>query len=72
VKCGKNDLNSEFQDWILHDDNASAHSALPVCEFLATKKINVIPHSPYSPDAALKYFLSPPKIHNDIKGKMSF
>jgi hypothetical protein len=52
AKCGKNDLNSELQDLIL-DDNASAHSTLSVCELLATKKMNIGPHSPYSPDAAL-------------------
>jgi len=34
--------------WILHHDNAPAHTALSVREFLATKQITVLEHPAYS------------------------
>jgi hypothetical protein len=37
---------------ILHHDNAPAHTALSVREFLASKQITVLEHPPYSPDLA--------------------
>jgi len=37
---------------ILHHDNAPAHTALSVREFLATKQITVLEHPVYSPDLA--------------------
>ena len=39
-------------DWVLHHDNAPAHTAHSVREFLAKKNIPVFPHPPYSPDLA--------------------
>jgi len=38
--------------WILHHDNAPAHTTLSVREFLATKQITVLEHPTYSPDLA--------------------
>ena len=38
--------------WILHHDNAPAHTALSVREFIATKQITVLEHPAYSPDLA--------------------
>jgi hypothetical protein len=38
--------------WILHHDNAPAHSALSVKTFLAKHKISILEHPPYSPDLA--------------------
>ena len=38
--------------WILHHDNAPAHPALSVREFLATKQITVLEHRACSPDLA--------------------
>jgi len=38
--------------WILHRNNAPAHTALSVREFLATKQITVFEHPAYSPDLA--------------------
>ena len=38
--------------WILHHDNAPAHTALFVREFLATKQITVLEHPAFSPDLA--------------------
>jgi hypothetical protein len=35
--------------WILHHDNASAHDALTVREYLAKKSITKMEHDPYSP-----------------------
>ena len=39
-------------DWVLHHDNAPAHTALSIREFLAKKNIPVLPHPPNSPDLA--------------------
>jgi hypothetical protein len=39
-------------DWILHHDNAPAHKALSVKQFLAKKSITEMEHLPYSPDLA--------------------
>jgi histone-lysine N-methyltransferase SETMAR len=39
-------------DWILHHDNAAAHKALSVKQFLAQKSITEMEHPPYSPDLA--------------------
>jgi hypothetical protein len=38
--------------WILHHDNAPAHDALRVLEFLAKKSITKMDHLPYSLDLA--------------------
>ena len=38
--------------WILHHDNAPAHTALSVREFLATKQITVLEQPACSPDLA--------------------
>ena len=38
--------------WILHHDNAPAHTALSVREFLVTKQITVLEHPAYSLDLA--------------------
>ena len=46
--------------WILHHDNAYAHTALSVREFLATKQITVLEHPACSPDLAPSdFFLFP-------------
>ena len=38
--------------WILHHDNAPAHTTLSVREFLASKQITVLEHPAYSPNLA--------------------
>ena len=54
--------------WILHHDNAPAHAALSVRQFLATKQVIILDHPPYSPDLApCDYFLFP-KLKGTIKG----
>ncbi|CAI6344606.1 unnamed protein product [Macrosiphum euphorbiae] len=61
----------QFQNrsWLLHHDNAPAHSALSIREFLADKQIPVVPHPPYSPDLAPCDFFLFPKIKTDLKGQ---
>jgi len=53
---------------LLHD-NAPAHTALPVREFLATKQITVFQHPNYSPDLAVSDFFLFPKIKEVLKGR---
>ena len=55
--------------WILHHDNAPAHTALSVREFLATKQITVLEHPAYSPDLAPSGFFLFPKIKEILKGR---
>jgi len=55
--------------WILHQDNAPAHTALSVREFLATKLTTVLEHPAYSPDLAHNDFFLFPKIKEILKGR---
>ena len=56
--------------WILHHDNAPAHTALSVREFLATKQVTVLEHPAYSPDIAPSdFFLLFPKIKEILTGR---
>jgi transposase len=55
--------------WILHHDNAPAHTALSVREFLATKQITVLEHPAYSPDLAPNDFFLSPKIKEILKAR---
>jgi hypothetical protein len=57
------------QDWLLHRDNAQAHTALSVQRFLTTKNMAVVPHSPYSPDLAPCYLFSFPRMKSKLKGR---
>jgi hypothetical protein len=57
------------KSWILHHDNAPAHTALSVREFLATKQIIVLEHPAYSPDLAPSDFFLFPKIKEILKGR---
>jgi hypothetical protein len=41
-----------LDDWVLHHDNAPAHTALSIRDFLAKKNIPELPHPPYSPNVA--------------------
>jgi len=51
----------------LHQDNAPAHNALSVKQFLANKNITVLQHPPYSPDLAPCDFYLFPKIKSVLK-----
>jgi hypothetical protein len=54
--------------WILHHDNAPAHTVLPVREFLVSKKLTVLDHLPNSPDIAPSDFFLFPKVKETLKG----
>jgi transposase len=57
------EVRTDFaDDWVLHHDNAPAHTALSIREFLAKKNFPVLPHSPYSPDLAPCDFYLFPKL----------
>ena len=58
----------ETRSWLLHHDNAPAHSALKTREFLAKNNIAVLKQVPYSPDLASCYFFLFPKLNEVIKG----
>ena len=55
--------------WILHHDNAPAHTALSLRECLATKQITVLEHPEYSPDLAPNDFFSVPEDKRNVERK---
>ena len=55
--------------WILHHDNAPAHDALRVREFLAKNSITKMDHLPYSSDLVPCDFWLFPKLKNALKGQ---
>jgi transposase len=55
-------------DWILHHDNAPAHKAFSVKQFLVQKSITELEHPPSSPDLAPNVWLSP-IIKSILKGR---
>lgn len=59
----------ESGSWKLHHDNAPAHSAHVVQQFLAKHGIPVVSQPPYSPDLAPCDFFLFPKIKMALKGK---
>ncbi|VVC34328.1 Hypothetical protein CINCED_3A000742 [Cinara cedri] len=54
--------------WILHQDNAPAHNALSVKQYLAGKRTPVLEHAPYWPDLAPCDFFLFPKKKSALKG----
>jgi transposase len=55
-------------DWILHNDNASAHKALSVKQFLAQKSISRMEHPSYASDLAPNGLWLFPEIKSALKG----
>jgi len=55
-------------NWMLLHDNAPAHAAFSVAQFLTSKGITVMPQPPYSPDLAPCDFLSFKKTKSAMKG----
>ena len=55
--------------WLLHHDNATAHTSLLVREFLAKNNTVTMPRPPYSPDMAPRDFFLFPKIERTLKGR---
>ena len=56
-------------DWLLHHDNAPAHSSNLVQQFLVKHKIVQLRQPPYSPDIAPCNFSMFPKLKMALKGK---
>ena len=57
----------ETRPWLLHHDNAPAHNAFGIWEFLAKNNIAVLEQPPYSPDLAPCDFFLFPKLKEVIK-----
>lgn len=57
------------KNWILHHDNALAHSALSIREFFAKFRIFVLLKSPYTRDLTPANFYLFPKLKILLKGK---
>jgi histone-lysine N-methyltransferase SETMAR len=56
-------------DLVLHHDNAPAHKALSVKQYLTLKSITEVEHPPCSPDLAPNDFWLFPKIKSALKGR---
>jgi len=54
--------------WILHQDNALAHNAFSIKQFLANKRILILEHPSFSPDQAPCDFYLFPKLKTALKG----
>ncbi|UYV64367.1 hypothetical protein LAZ67_3000418 [Cordylochernes scorpioides] len=57
------------KSWILHHDNAPAHTALKILKFLQDHSTSVFPQPPYSPDLAPCDFLLFEKLKKKLKGR---
>ncbi|XP_076165947.1 dihydropteridine reductase isoform X1 [Ptiloglossa arizonensis] len=57
------------KNWLLHHDNASAHTSLLVRDFLAKNNTLMMPQPPYSPDLAPCDFFLFPKLKRPMKGR---
>jgi len=57
------------QSWVLHHDNAPAHSLFLVRNFLAENETTVVPQPSYSPDLASADFFLFPKLKSTLKGR---
>jgi transposase len=59
----------EVKKWMLHHDNAPAHSSLLIREFIAKNETTVVPQPPYSPDLAPADFFPFHKLKSTLKGR---
>ena len=57
------------KNWLLHHDNAPAHTSLLVRNFLAKTNTIMMPQPPYSPDMAPCDFFLFPKLKRPMKGR---
>jgi len=57
------------QSWVLHHDNATAHSSFLVHNFLAKNETTVVPQPPYSPDLTPADLILFPKLKSTLKGR---
>ena len=56
-------------NWLLHHDNAPAHTSLVVREFLTKNNVTTVPHPAYSTDLAPCDFYVFPKMKLRLKGQ---
>jgi histone-lysine N-methyltransferase SETMAR len=56
------------RDFFSLHDNAPAHNAASVCQFLAPKNVTTLYHPPYSPDLSLPDYFPFPKLKMNLKG----
>ena len=61
--------NCKWKEWWLHHDNAPAHKALSVKQFLTKNSMTQLLHLPYSPDLAPCDFFLFPRMKKVLKGK---
>ncbi|CAH2009091.1 unnamed protein product, partial [Acanthoscelides obtectus] len=54
---------------ILHQDNASSHTAQKTGQYLTEEKVELLDHPPYSPDLSPNDIFSFPKIKNRLRGQ---
>ncbi|UYV70979.1 hypothetical protein LAZ67_8001310 [Cordylochernes scorpioides] len=57
------------KNWLLHHDNAPAHTSLLVRDFLAKNNTLMMPQPPHSPDLAPCDFFLLPKLKRPMKGR---
>ena len=57
------------RDVMLHRDNAAAHKARIVTEYLRNERVELLPHPPYSPDCVPCDFFLFPRIKKELKGE---
>jgi len=55
------------RDLFLLHDNAPAHKATSVCQFLTQKILTTIYHSPYTPNLSPPDLFSVPKVENEVQ-----
>jgi len=67
--CRKRPELWENQTWMLHHDNAPAHTSLLIRSYLAKHQTSVVPHPPYSLDLAPADFFPFPKLKTSLKGR---
>ena len=58
----------ENNAWVLHHDNAPAHSVLSIRQFLEESYVPTLEQPPYSPDLVPCDFFLFPKLKGVIKG----
>ncbi|CAH2003010.1 unnamed protein product [Acanthoscelides obtectus] len=54
---------------ILHQDNASSHTAQKTRQYLTEENVELLDHPPYSPDLSPNDFFTFPKIKNRLRGQ---
>ena len=67
VRCKWPEISNNG-DWLLHQDNAPAHTSLVVREFLTNNNMTTVPHPAYSPHLAPFNFYMFPKLKLQVKG----